>query len=219
MEVVVAGLVGAPQHNGKSGTVVSGANPASGRYTVQLDEGGAPLGLKPATLRPVVAAAEPETEPEPEPGHLSASAITHVERAAGAQSSGVRADWQPEATTWDSFLADTRTRGGARINRSVGQRRAPSTTAWGRNAAFAKKRAEMAARRLAEQNAAAAADGSEAAPPESKPALAEPAADQEPVAPAAADDCGKQMIVVTRRAVAHDKSIKACVLLCVGFLA
>jgi hypothetical protein len=54
--VGVGGLVGAARHNGKRGTVVSGPDQDTGRYTVRLDGGDSgggmrPLGLKPASLR------------------------------------------------------------------------------------------------------------------------------------------------------------------------
>jgi hypothetical protein len=49
----VDGLVGAAQRNDKRGTMVSGPDPATGRYKVQLDNaetGVKALGLKPANL-------------------------------------------------------------------------------------------------------------------------------------------------------------------------
>ena len=50
----VDGLVGAAQHNDKRGTMVSGPDPATGRYNVQLDNaetGVKALRLKPANLK------------------------------------------------------------------------------------------------------------------------------------------------------------------------
>ena len=43
--------MGAAHHNGKLGKVVDGPYLDTGRYKVQLDEGGKPLGLKPANIR------------------------------------------------------------------------------------------------------------------------------------------------------------------------
>ena len=77
LAVGVGGLVGAAEHNGKRGAVASGPDLTTGRYSVKLEEGGKPLGLKPANLRLLegMAADEPsqgpgpppELEPEPEP--------------------------------------------------------------------------------------------------------------------------------------------------------
>jgi hypothetical protein len=51
----VDGLVGAAQHNGKRGRVIRGPDAKTGRYKVQLEEGGKPLGLKLQNLRLVEA--------------------------------------------------------------------------------------------------------------------------------------------------------------------
>ena len=58
LKVVVGGLVGATEHNGKRGAVIDGPDAKTGRYKVQLDDadgvgGGRAklLGLKPANLR------------------------------------------------------------------------------------------------------------------------------------------------------------------------
>jgi tetratricopeptide (TPR) repeat protein len=81
--VGVSGLVAAAEHNGKRGTVITELDAKTGRYTVQLQEGGKALGLKPANLRLVDGIEEEElaqalelslqhqnAQPGPEPAGL-----------------------------------------------------------------------------------------------------------------------------------------------------
>ena len=55
--MLVTGLTGAPQDNGKRGKVVA-FDPAKGHYQVKLDVGGNDLSLKPVNVSPMSSKAE-----------------------------------------------------------------------------------------------------------------------------------------------------------------
>ena len=112
LAIEVVGLVGAPQHNGKRGTVAGGPDVETGRYTIRLPGGGKPLGLKPGNLalvtRPVPKnAAEAADQALAERLQREGSGLT----AGGAGNARARVRAGPNARTEAHFL----TIGGRRV--------------------------------------------------------------------------------------------------------
>jgi hypothetical protein len=110
--VGVDGLIGAAQHNSKRGRVIGGPDSKTGRYTVLLEEGGQPLGLKLQNLRLLEAmeadqvaratamSLQPAAEPGPGPGDRAAAG--GAPSAAGAET-GVEEEPHRHLAAADAF--------------------------------------------------------------------------------------------------------------------